>query len=63
MSSDDPITIWAIKLKNRGRGQQILVLCKLLLLVAVFFAAFAAIQVHLCHEDYPHKTALECIRG
>ncbi len=61
--TEDPVTIWAIKLKNRGRWQQMVVLLKILLVIAAIMVAMATIQVKLCHDDYPHKTVLECVRG
>ncbi len=63
MTSEDPKTLWALRLPRSSALHGLWALLKILLVIAAIMVAMAAIQVKLCHDDYPHKTVLECIRS
>lgn len=59
----DEKTLFAIRIRANSIWHQIFALGRILFVLVVILAAIAALQVHLCHETFPKRSAIECIRG
>lgn len=59
----DEKTLFAIRIRANSIWHQIYALGRIIFALVVILAAIAMLQVHLCHEMFPDRSAMECIRG